>query len=219
MKDIQAIKGRHYIHSLVEQGEHVNQDFKYVINDARKIARSVSAFANNSGGRLLIGVKDNGVIAGVRNDEDIYVVEQAALVYCKPACHVKFTAYKVDPGVVVISAGIEASDRRPVMVDEGGGVMRAYFRVADENIVAHPLMVAAWNMRRDMDTNPLFYTADDDSQAILDALGDNLLDVGTLARLVHLSQARLNETLTRLAALGLVTFSFDGTAFRLTRAR
>ena len=69
-----AIKSKHYIQNLIEEGEHEHQDFKYQISDARKIARSISAFANNSGGRLLIGVKDNGNIAGVESDEEIYNV-------------------------------------------------------------------------------------------------------------------------------------------------
>ena len=53
-------KKNHYIQDLILEGEHEHQDFKYQITDARKIARSISAFANNSGGHLLIGVKDNG---------------------------------------------------------------------------------------------------------------------------------------------------------------
>ena len=52
---------KQYILSLIAQGEHDHQDFKFQINDARKIARSLSAFANNDGGHLLVGVKDNGV--------------------------------------------------------------------------------------------------------------------------------------------------------------
>ncbi|WP_301747923.1 helix-turn-helix domain-containing protein [uncultured Duncaniella sp.] len=68
MKDIRGIKGKFYIASLIEEGEYEHQDFKFAVSDARKIARSLSAFANNDGGRLLIGVKDNGAIAGVRNE-------------------------------------------------------------------------------------------------------------------------------------------------------
>ena len=56
-----------YIHRLISEGEHVHQDFKFEISDARKIAKSISAFANTEGGRLLVGVKDNGKIAGVRS--------------------------------------------------------------------------------------------------------------------------------------------------------
>ena len=81
MKDLRPVRGRYYIRELISQGEHEEQDFKFAISDARKIARSVSAFANNRGGRLLVGVKDNGTIAGVRSEEDIFVVEQAARMY------------------------------------------------------------------------------------------------------------------------------------------
>lgn len=51
MKDLKGIKGKFYIASLIEEGEHEHQDFKFAISDARKIARSLSAFANNEIGR------------------------------------------------------------------------------------------------------------------------------------------------------------------------
>ncbi len=47
----------------INQGEHQQQDFKFAINDSKKIARSLAAFANTDGGCLLVGVKDNGKIA------------------------------------------------------------------------------------------------------------------------------------------------------------
>ena len=67
-----------YIHALIAEGEHQQQDFKFEISDARKIAKTLSAFANTDGGRLLIGVKDNGRIAGVRSEEEKYMIEAAA---------------------------------------------------------------------------------------------------------------------------------------------
>ena len=63
---------------------HLQQDFKFEISDARKIAKTLSAFANTDGGRLLIGVKDNGRIAGVRSEEEKYMIEAAAQLYCIP---------------------------------------------------------------------------------------------------------------------------------------
>ena len=62
-----------YIHALIAEGEHQQQDFKFEISDARKIAKTLSAFANTEGGRLLIGVKDNGRIAGIRSEEEKYI--------------------------------------------------------------------------------------------------------------------------------------------------
>ena len=74
-----------YIHDRIAEGEHQQQDFKFEISDARKIAKSLSAFSNTDGGRLLVGVKDNGKIAGVRSEEEVYMIEAAAKLYCKPS--------------------------------------------------------------------------------------------------------------------------------------
>lgn len=68
-----------YIHALISEGEHQKQDFKFEISDARKIAKTLSAFSNTHGGRLLIGVKDNGKIAGVRSDEEKYILLQTKI--------------------------------------------------------------------------------------------------------------------------------------------
>ena len=37
------------LHQLISEGEHQQQDFKYRVTDARKLAKSVSAFANTDG--------------------------------------------------------------------------------------------------------------------------------------------------------------------------
>ena len=79
IKNFRAIHDRELIYELIEEGEHEEQDFKFSISDSRKIARSIAAFANNRGGRLLVGVKDNGNIAGIRSDEELYMVQQAAV--------------------------------------------------------------------------------------------------------------------------------------------
>lgn len=217
MKDLRARRGADYVQDLVDQGEHVHQDFKYLINDARKIARSISAFANNDGGSLLIGVKDNGVIAGVRNEEDVYVVEQAASLYCKPSQHVDFEAFKCGGGVIVIRATVHAAVKRPVQVDEGRGQMRAYFRVADENIVAHPLMVHAWRLANDSRSAMSLSLSDNESQILnlifkSEALG---ITPEQLTANVMVSQRTLNDILVRLLALNLITFKHDGHKFVL----
>ena len=50
------MKKKHPVLSWIEEGEHQQQDFKFEVSDSRKIARTLSAFANTDGGRLLIGV-------------------------------------------------------------------------------------------------------------------------------------------------------------------
>lgn len=199
MKDIRAIKGRFYINRLVEEGEHEHQDFKFLISDARKIARSISAFANNDGGHLLIGVKDNGIVAGIRNEEDIYMIETAASSFCRPEIDVEFQAYKVEPGVVVVKAEIPRAVNRPVMVLEEGGALKAYYRVKDENIVAPRLMIRAWEYESNVDSAPLRLT--DSHNAIVSLLGsDGPSTIDAIWRRLHISIASAEELVARMTA-------------------
>ncbi len=216
MKDIPTSPGARRIRAWVAEGEHERQDFKLTITDARKIARSISAFANHSGGRLLIGVKDNGVIAGVRNEEDIYVVEQAAQSYCSPPQDVSFRAYSVDTSVTVIVADIARADTRPVEVIEAEGVRKAYFRVADENIAAHHIMVEGWRLQASAGPRAIKLGHDESRiLAYIDAAPAEGVDETRIAVDLHISRSRVESLLISLASLGLISFAFDGTRFRI----
>ncbi len=214
MKDIHAIKGKYYLQKVIAEGEHENQDFKFAISDARKIARSISAFANNSGGRLLIGVKDNGVIAGVRNEEDIYVVEQAAQLYCRPEQEVKFTAIKAEEGAIVIRADIAKSPVRPVQASETDGTWKAYYRVADENILALPLMVKAWRM--EASDGPALLSLSNNERLLIDLLqSSDGLDVEDIMRSCMMSRQVAEETVLRLYSFKVIDFKYIGHRFRI----
>lgn len=216
MKDIRGIKGKYYIASLIEQGEHEHQDFKFAVSDARKIARSISAFANNDGGRLLIGVKDNGVIAGVRNEEDIYVVEQAAEMYCLPAQTIEVTAFRCEGGLTVMRVTIAKASERPVHVKESDGQLKAYYRVADENIVAPPLMVESWR-RASGNSQSFAYTPTPHTTRLLAmAARQGGVTIDDFMVDVHLSRAAAEEVALSLCGMGLVEFTYDGTRFTLT---
>lgn len=215
MKDIRARRGKYYLQRLIAEGEHEHQDFKFLISDARKIARSISAFANNSGGRLLIGVKDNGVIAGVRNEEDIYVIEQAAQLYCRPAQTPDFSAYKDEEGAVVIIAEIPAAERRPVQASEPDGTWRAYYRVADENIVASPLMVKAW--RRKASERPALFSLTDSEKRLIDMLSSGrCLCLEEIMTECRMSSAAAEEMILNLYALEAVDFKCVNHRFLIT---
>ena len=94
---------KRYIQSLINEGEHQQQDFKYRVEDAVKLAKSVSAFANTDGGRLLIGVRDDGHMSGVRDEEEIYMMHQAAYRYCRPQASIKFDTYRVEGRTIVVA--------------------------------------------------------------------------------------------------------------------
>ncbi len=138
---------KHYIHTLIAQGENQHLDFKYVISDAPKIARTLSAFANTDGGKLLIGVKDNGVITGVRTDEEAYMIESAAQLYCKPEVLYTLNSWIVE-GKQVLEITVTPSNQKPHLAPWKDGQWRAYVRVHDENFVAGSIQVAVWKKIR-----------------------------------------------------------------------
>lgn len=217
MKDLKTIRGKGYLLELIAQGEHVQQDFKYSISDARKIARSISAFANNQGGRLLVGVKDNGVIAGVRNEEDIYVIEQAAEMYCRPAQKVEFTAYSCGDQGVVIRASIAHASDRPVYAQEPDRSWKAYYRVADENISAHPLMVRTWRLMAS-GRHTLMHL-DGPEYKILNALSTAGFLTFNQALLTTGASRRMAESaIVRLGALGMIDYEYHKGEFVITAA-
>ncbi len=98
----------HYIHDLIRKGEGQTLEFKFEIADAKKIARTLVAFANTQGGTILIGVKDNGAIAGIRSDEEYYMLDAAASMYCRPSVEFKTLLHKIE-GKMILEVMIEKS--------------------------------------------------------------------------------------------------------------
>ena len=83
----------HPILNLIRQGEGETLDFKKIVPGAMKIAKTIVSFANTKGGKLLIGVNDNGTISGVRGFEEKYVLETAAAIYCKPEINLEIKTF------------------------------------------------------------------------------------------------------------------------------
>lgn len=185
---------KHYLLSLIREGEHQQQDFKYRVSDACKLSKSVSAFANTDGGRLLIGVRDDGYLAGVRSEEEIFMMHQAAYKFCKPEPSIKFDTFHIDGRTIVI-ATIPPSDKRPVCAQDDEGRMRAYIRIADENIVASPVHLALWRESQKPQGSVLTYN--DDIKKLLNVMEGSQ----TLKQIVRLSRLPRHKVITLLARL------------------
>jgi predicted HTH transcriptional regulator len=210
---------RRYLLSLIREGEHQQQDFKYRVADACKLARSVSAFANTDGGRLLIGVRDDGHLSGVRSEEEIYMMHQAAYKYCKPEPSIKFDTYHAAPSYpdgttrglrTIVVATIPPSDKRPVCAIDEEGKMRAYIRIADENIVASPVHLALW--RESQRSQGTVITYDNNMTALLGVMeGSHTLN--QIVRLARLPRHKVITLLARLIRFGNVQWEYSNQQF------
>jgi predicted HTH transcriptional regulator len=135
-----------YIHNLILQGEGQNLDFKFEISDAKKIARTLSAFANSNGGTLLIGVKDNGNISGIRTDEEAYMIEAAAELYCKPKVDYQIVPHQInDKNILEIK--IPESKNKPHIAPWKKDSWKAFIRIKDQNFLATYVIYEAWKIK------------------------------------------------------------------------
>ncbi len=187
---------RGYLLSLIGEGEHQHQDFKYKVADACKLAKSVSAFANTDGGRLLIGVRDDGHLSGVRSEEEIFMMQSAATDYCKPAAAVTFDTFSVE-GRTIVMATVQPSTRKPIRALCDDGKWRAYIRVADENIVASPVHLRLWH--DDQGPKGILVNIGHDETDVMHAMEDS---AGmTLQQVVKRSHVKYHHTIIILARL------------------
>ncbi|MBR4533381.1 MAG: putative DNA binding domain-containing protein [Bacteroidaceae bacterium] len=201
---------RRYLQSLIKEGEHQQQDFKYRVSDAQKLAKSVSAFANTDGGRLLIGVRDDGHPSGVRSEEEIYMMHQAAYRYCRPEASIKFDTYHIDGRTIVI-ATVPPSDRRPVCALHDNDKPCAYIRIGDENIVASPVHLAIWRESQNPQGSIMTYT--DSVKKLLDSLQDHRLTLNQLVRRSSLPRHKVITLLSRLIRFHLVQWEYSEQQF------
>lgn len=132
----------HPLKKLIAEGEHQQLDFKYEVTDAARLARSLAAFANTDGGKLLIGVKDNGVIRGIRSDEEKYMVENAAQ-YCQPEVFFTTKEWESDDKVV-LEVDIPQDKKYIHKAPDNDGQFKAYVRVNDQNLLANGVLMKVW---------------------------------------------------------------------------
>jgi len=204
-----------YLHKLIEEGEHQQQDFKYCINDSKKIAKSLVAFANTDGGRLLIGVKDNGKIVGISTDEEFYMVEAAAKIYSNPPINFSTKQWNSE-GKTVLEISIEPSIEKPHYAKDQSEKWLAYIRKNDENILAHKIQLVVWNKQNS--PKGICFTYSDDEKFLIQYLQENeRITFSKFMRLAQISRHKAQEILSNFIIMDIIRLNttHEGTYFFL----
>jgi predicted HTH transcriptional regulator len=121
---------------LVRQGEGALIEFKLKNNHPDKILRELVAFANSNGGTLLLGVRDDREIIGLKfGEEDDFVLQKYIHTHIHPPLPYKNERYILPNEREVLLYKIPSSSDKPhfVTIDEEP---KAYIRVADRSIQA-----------------------------------------------------------------------------------
>lgn len=89
-------KNDEYIKDLIKSPEGQMLDFKLHISNPEKLAKTLTAFANTEGGKIVIGVSDKKDLIGIDPEEEIFMVEKASTDYCSPPVAIDFEIYETN---------------------------------------------------------------------------------------------------------------------------
>lgn len=201
--------------SYIREGEHQRQDFKFRVDDAKKIARTLAAFANTDGGRLLIGVKDNGKVVGVNPEEEFHVIQGAASLYCKPELSVK-TQIMQDDHKLVLEVTVDEVENKPVKALDENGVWKTYVRREDRTLLANKILVGVWKKERNKTSTPQAF--DKDEQLILNTIKEaEEITLSKLYRVTKLKKSYVDRLLILFITWEVVSMNIgpSGTYFAI----
>lgn len=205
-----------HIQNLISEGEHQQLDFKFEISDSKKIARSLVAFANTDGGRLLVGVKDNGAIAGVRSDEEVHMIQAAAEMYCLPPVKYMTEEWEIN-GKTVLEVIIPKDTKEKHKAPDSQGDYKVFVRVKDENLVADPILLKVWKYQKNKQFTKVSFS--EPETALLHYLSEHqTITLSEFLELTPIINKRRAETiLINFILIGTIkmTMTSQGTYFEL----
>lgn len=191
------------IKQMIFEGEGMLVDFKKTITSCPKIAKTLVAFANNKGGKLLIGVADNGNVKGVRSeDEEKYMINKAATYFCRPMVDVQFEEVYVENKLVLV-ADVRESDTKPHYALGEDNKWWVYVRVKDKSLLASKIVVDV--LKASQGEAGVLIEYSEKERALLQYLDTNeRISAKDSSKLLNLPRRRTQKLLVTLVLSGII---------------
>jgi predicted HTH transcriptional regulator len=131
------------LEDLVSKGEGQLLEFKLKANFPEKIVKEMVAFANTSGGQLLIGVDDDGRMAGLKfAEEDKYAIERAIKLHIRPRIRYQLRSAPINRKRSILHYTILENKKKPsYYLSDPEKRGKVYVRVRDKSVQASREMV------------------------------------------------------------------------------
>ncbi len=134
---------------MAEFGEGPFIEFKLRVPRPEKIVREVVAFANTDGGKILIGVDDDGTLIGVKDvKEEEFALESALEALCTPPVPFSILTVPISRKREVLVVDVPASKKKPHFCMPKGEKRTAFVRVKDQALEASREMVRLMRMSK-----------------------------------------------------------------------
>lgn len=191
-----------HLFQLIAKGEGETLDFKKTISSASKIAKTMSAFANHKGGRLLVGVNDNGTISGVRSEDEKYMLDLAAQFYCKPEITLELIEWEMGDKSVIECIIPEGKDK-PYYAKDEEGKWWVHIRVKDKSLLASKVVVDV--LKRSTHQTDTFIKYTKHEEGLMQYLNKNeRVTLKQLCKLLNISRWRAQRMLINLVSAGVI---------------
>jgi len=203
------------IKKLIGEGEHQQQDFKFRIEDQRKIARTLVAFANSDGGRLLIGVKDNGKITGINPEEEFHMIQGGAELYCKPVLDFESRIWQEEMKLV-LEIKIEPNANHIFQAQDDEGNWKFYIRRNDQTLIANKILQKVWKLEQNAIKKPTVFGEKDLS--ILKLIKEfSPISLSKLYRISELNKSSIDDSVSLLLYWQMINMNFseDGVYYEI----
>ena len=84
-----------FVKKIIQEKEGNQLDFKQKVTSKEKIAKTLAAFANTTGGLILIGLSDQRKIIGIDPEEEQYMIDSANEEFLIPRVSLRFHTIKL----------------------------------------------------------------------------------------------------------------------------
>lgn len=204
--DFFFVMTRRELEQLVDLGEGISLEFKRRVPRSERIAKEIVALANTRGGRIVLGVDDDGTIRGIDHaSEEEFLLRQAVDAHCRPSVEYQTKRVVVEPQCDVLVVTIPESSTKPHFVvpngeDEGGA---AYIRVETKSMAASPETIE--ELRQQKNQSGVTFEFGETESLLMRYLDDyGRISVSQLAQLADISAERASQTLLRLTKADLL---------------
>lgn len=183
---------------LIARGEGTQLEFKSTLSTPYRIARTLTAFSNTSGGTLLIGVADDGKIVGIDSEyREMQKIERATDFLIEPAITISYETLKQD-GKTVLLLTVPESDEKPHTALNERGDRTIYVRQRDKSVPTTRLMLDLHTVDNRLLQTPMV------KHLLLFLRKNDSITADRLGKLVNISDYRATKLLRELTAQGIL---------------
>jgi predicted HTH transcriptional regulator len=192
----------------IDEGEHEQQDFKETISSSKKIARTLCAFANTRGGRILIGVRDNRSLRGIKVEEEQHMMEAAATFFCRPTLDIQCTRIEIGRKIL-LAVSVAPSSEKPVYALGDDNKWWVHIRVGDKTLLASKTVVDA--LHRSVSADGRLIQLGSKEEGLLRHLAEHRrVTLKEFARMMNISTWRARQIVVGLISAGLLEVHTGG---------